>query len=612
MNDVKIQYFRDYWKDVTAQNNSIEEELTHGILYNPREFFKEFAEEIERKNLSNGDNKKFFINKINEFSKLDLQALSFLHPTLKLIRQQFSNKDDYSYLQHLVEMIIIELSDFKLGIEAVSELAIILTNESVINKNKIKHLINIIIFELVQKKYSHKKIVQIVDDIFSLYQDIDKGWVHSSFPHKFICDNHDKTSEEYKVYRTQLIDYIDNLSNQERISALANYFEEKGKNLRFVFQIKGLKGDAIDITLGNVQIYNPKFVQLFNKPTEHFNELFAKENKDGIVYCNGAVSLEVIDTEFAKEEALQILDNALDIVASRYINYKIPISINKFKYFIISSKGNEMGMGMGGEWGHLIYQDSIELVNEDYEDISKFYSIPSSTIDKKIVESLHWKRKAIEATEVNEKILWHWIALENLIESPREIFSVVSKLSAKKQLYKFAWKHFHKLSILTDKRALFHNKKELNLSDELIDEIGFNKEGAVYLKNFMDNMELIKEHIQSPSLLLDQLEYLGKIFTDKKKCIELLEAFEKSIFEKLVYVYRIRNKIVHTANSEQNPLINFYLDFITDAVSMVVFEFQHKRNYLSLSTNEEIIHNILYDFDKFKIDLQDKGTEILL
>jgi hypothetical protein len=47
-----------------------------------------------------------------------------------------------------------KLKDFRLGKEAVNELAKILTEEYDVNQEKIKHLVNMIIFELINKKYS--------------------------------------------------------------------------------------------------------------------------------------------------------------------------------------------------------------------------------------------------------------------------------------------------------------------------------------------------------------------------------------------------------------------------------------------------------------------------
>ena len=172
MSDTKIKYFIDYWRDLTHSHNSIESEFVHSILYNPKELFKEFIEEIERKNLSNNDNKKFFQDKTNEFARLNLNVLNFIKTTLTLILQQFSKKDDYSYLLHLLKMIVVKLEDFSLGKEAVNELSQLLTEEEKIEREKIKHLTNIIIFELIHKKYSSKKIIQIIDDIFSKYTNI--------------------------------------------------------------------------------------------------------------------------------------------------------------------------------------------------------------------------------------------------------------------------------------------------------------------------------------------------------------------------------------------------------------------------------------------------------
>lgn len=93
----KIEYFISYWRDLTHPNNSIEVQFSHIILYNPKELFKEFADEIRIKKLSNKDNKKFFIKKVNQFSNLNLKALNCINPTLKLIKEQFSKKYYYKF-----------------------------------------------------------------------------------------------------------------------------------------------------------------------------------------------------------------------------------------------------------------------------------------------------------------------------------------------------------------------------------------------------------------------------------------------------------------------------------------------------------------------------------
>lgn len=619
----KVQYFIDYWRDLTHENQSIESDLIHSILYNPKELIKEFIEEIERKQLSNSDNKKFFIDKMNEFARLDLNALKFILPTLKLIQQQFGKKDDFGYLLHLLKMAQLKLEDFNLGKEAVNELCELLTDESEIQQTKIKHLVNIIIFELMQKKISRKKIVQIIDDVFSNYSEHTDGYIHTSFPHKIESQHWKTESEEYKEYKNQLIEFIDGLTHKDRILAVASYFDTPPEELRFVFQIKGLRGDNINFNIGNVQIYNPKSIRLFQNPTEYFNELFEKEIKDQIYYCNGAVELEVVDREYATQEALQILENTLDIIASRYTYYKIPITINTSKYYVIDKDGNQRGGNTTNTWEFLAYQDSIELDNSKYT--SDIYAKQISKdkileIDKKIFESMHWKRKAIESNDGNEKILWHWVAMENLFQrnnhsTPITIFESVSKLLAKRYLYQFAWKHFHKLSDITDRTAIMrHYRMEIKLPHLLKNAIGLNtKEGeTLHLTNLIDNLDDLQSNLHEKSLYYEQLAYLKKIFTDTKQCIALLEKLEKIFFEKLVYVYRMRNKIVHNAHNESSPIAQYYVEFIAMSSAISISTFINIRNKLSLQTSDEIINNIAYEYDKFGLELKEQGTKILL
>ncbi len=619
----KIQYFIDYWRDVTHENNSIENDLIHSIIYNPKELIKEFIDEIERKNLSNKDNKKFFINSLGGFARLDLTALSFINPTLKLILKE--QNSDQNYLKHLLKMALMKLDDFELAKNAVEELAEILTNESNIDKDKIKHLVNLIIFELIHKKYSKKTIVNIINYIFSSYQTLQNDTIHTSFPHQIECNNWDKESDEYQKYEKSLKEYLENLTEKERVLALNNYFTKEPDSYRYIFQIKGLKGNDVNITIGDVQIYNPKTVRLFKNPTEYFNELFEKEIKDQIYYCNGAVRLDVIDSEYAKQEALQILESTLDLITSRYTNYKVPLVINQLQFYIIDDEGNRRGSGTTNTWEFLTYKDSLELDNSKYDNpiykkqVSKDKLLE---VDKKIIESMHWNRKAIESNESNEKILWNWVALENLFEQqnssekiPNTIFKVVSKLLTRKYMYDFAWKHYWKLEEVTSQTApLHHSRMEIKLPSKLKLDIQLQSaEGeTIHLSSLIDNIDELLTHLDENSLIYDQFQLLNEVFSEKKKCIELINSFENIFFEKLVYVYRLRNKIVHNAHSENSPLVDYYVDFITLVTAISINTFINTRANLSLDTNGEIINNIMYHYDAFKLELNEKGTKILL
>lgn len=54
--------------------------------------------------------------------------MEFLKPTLKIIQQQFSKKDDFSYLLFVLKFALDEMNDFRLGKECVEQLTKIVFN----------------------------------------------------------------------------------------------------------------------------------------------------------------------------------------------------------------------------------------------------------------------------------------------------------------------------------------------------------------------------------------------------------------------------------------------------------------------------------------------------
>lgn len=527
----KVDYFIDYWKDFTY-SNSIEEELTHTIVYNPKELFKEFADEISRKELKNKDNKKFFIDHINRFFDFKIESTNYLNSTLTLIKQQFQNPD-FKYLLHLLSILDKLLSNNKLVINCVNELEAILTSKIELDdsfKEKIKILTKLIIFELIYKKYSLQFITKIIDNIFDNYSIDQNGILCTDFPHNFEIDFNTKVdSLEFQQYQDKIENLINNLTLNQRILSIKNYFNQQPKQLTYIFQIKGLKGN-IDATFGNVRIYNPKNAQLITKCTKNnipYDELF---NGEKFIYCNGAVTLDVIDREYAKQEAIRLLSQTIDSLVTLYDKYKLPIDINLSNILICDQEGNERGFSSKNDSIAIKYNNSIEINDSDNDNIKyllDFYNYKPanqySIVDTKLLESLHWRRRAIESLNNNEKILWYWISIENIIGDTNTIFNTVSKFLAITQLYSFTWKHYEKLDAMLSLSPFCGNfKKRLEISHELQQKLGFglNKPGfKVYLTDFIENISNIQNSLNKNELLYDQLDHLTNVFDTSKKCL---------------------------------------------------------------------------------------------
>ncbi len=477
----KVNYFIDYWLDFTNLNG-IEQGLTNNIVYNPRELFREFAYEIEIKELKNKDNKQIFIKYINQFSQLKIESINFLEPTITLITRQFQ-KPNFPYLLHLLKQIDILLDKHPLGLNCVDELQRIITDESRLNEliqEKIKILIKIIFFELINKKYSLENIRKTIENIFNKYeikkikgQDI----IDTKFPHNIKIKFKTKIdSEEFRDYQNKIKNLIDNLTLENRILALKNYLQKEPEKLLFIFQIKGIKGD-IDISLGKVRIYNPANIKLIitenldEKELREYDETFGAKD---YIYCNGAVTLDVVDQIYGRQEAQITLSEAIDILTTHYRIYEVAITINTAHIITSDADGNTRGYNFEFESEAFYHNQSKEIQQSTaLEKLQNYYEsiqVKKLPIDKKILESLHWKRKAIESSSPQDQILWYWISLENLVGDTNTIFNVISQFLAIAQLSEFAWKHFNQLCNLvgfSGYRPVGYYQTRLNIRQEL-------------------------------------------------------------------------------------------------------------------------------------------------
>ena len=236
--ELKIKYFIDYWQDLSLDQESIENVTIHSIVYNPKELFKEFANEIKRSDgKSSKQQKDFLRNKINEFAKIKLKALAFLSHNLQIMQLQFNQKDNTTYLLHLLEMAELAMSNFKLGHEVIKELADILTDNSNIDKTKIKHLVNLVQFELVHKKYSNNTIRGTIEQIFSNYQEFDSNLLFTYyFQHLIKYEYTGNLESDQNKYNNKIKSYMDTITYKERILSISNLFNKEEENLRFIFQ----------------------------------------------------------------------------------------------------------------------------------------------------------------------------------------------------------------------------------------------------------------------------------------------------------------------------------------------------------------------------------------
>lgn len=619
MINIKLQYFIDYWRDLTAEE-SIERGLIHSIVYNPKELFKEFSEEIKRNNLKNADNKNLFMEQIKAFARLKLDALGTYKHILALIQSQFNTKiNNYDYLLHLLDLIILKLDDFKLGKLCIKELAYIICDDSISLepsvKPRIESIVNLVYFELIHKGFSHKAVISVLDNIFSDYQEVN-GKIITNFPHQIDYNAYKELSDSHVLYNQAKRDFIDALSLHDRILAINNYFNKLPQSVKFIFQIHGIKGSDLELNYGDILIYNPKYTQIIDSDDDELNhETFGVNNTEDIVYFNAVVSVSMIDKEVAKNEAFNKLSKLLYLISAIFKEYKVPITINKDQYIIIDEDRKVRGFGSKISDIMRAYEDSINIPQLNGEIKSFALRVcggENNPIENSIIESCRCQKFAKESSSFSEKILWNWVALENLFSDSKTIIDIVPKVLVKHQLFSFARDHYLKLIDVSNGMGdISHYRKNISLSSDLSEKF-IAQDGIISLSNLIDNIDNICTELATEDLFTDQLKNLKRIFSDKKQCLDLLGDLERITKEKIIYFYRIRNKIVHNANNIQGSFMEQYIKFSTEITTIVIQKYISIKEELNLSTANQIVNHIAYSYDEFKWELDKVGTSILL
>lgn len=591
--DIKIQYFYDYWKDFTAHSEdkmnerhyfkNLEQDSINHILYNPKELFKEFINEIEIKNLSNRDNKKFFMENVKNLFNLKIEALNFLESSLKIIIQQFNQKDDFSYLLHTLKFAMSEMANFRLGKQCVNELAIILTDDTNLQQNKenIKHLVHFIVFELQDKGFSHKKINQIINDIK---------------------------------------EFIDSLTNKDRILIINNYFESETISARFIFRVKGIKG-ALNIKTNDIEIYNPLKETIITKKSsnECYDETFGLQDSQKAsqgLKCNIAIKVDLMpnDIDSAKYEAIRKFHIFFDSIMSRHFYIKVRLRLDTTQYYIIDDDNNVIGSSYSINDEFMDYQNTefIENItlNEEY---LKYYEILTMQnnlrdIDKQICRALTWKRKALEATNYNESILWHWVSIENLFHHNNETIKLIFRIAPKILTKKYIYHSIDKiLSELRVKSFLFYNYNIPETAQKVIE----NVPNTMTHKECIEKIREIYKMLDKDSFLYEKLEKFVLIFDNKIALKKFIENYTIQMEQKLIFLYRLRNKIAHNANSEYSSTIIYYKNFADYISTILVCYFIDKR-ILGYKDNSEIIYLGEYEYNKMLLDIEKFGIDCIL
>lgn len=105
----------------------------------------------------------------------------------------------------------------------------------------------------------------------------------------------------------------------------------------------------------------------------------------------------------------------------------------------------------------------------------------------------------------------------------------------------------------------------------------------------------------------EKLNHFVCIFSEDKQFLNFIKNYQEQIKQKILFLYRIRNKIVHNANNEQDSMVIYYKNFASYLNTVLLCYFIDKRME-GIKDNKEIFYSGEYEMQKIK----EKGLKAIL
>ncbi|WP_316818392.1 hypothetical protein [Pedobacter nyackensis] len=626
----KAKEWKDLWEELVE---NVDKGAPDFELYNPQILIDDILDEIEFNSFQNNDNRAFFYEKLSAYFTGDQIISNLFHSQFKLLRKDF-NSDKLNLIKQItlgIKQLFENGSYFKETLSILKK-TILTNNEFNIEYyNLVKYLSLSLIIEFIKKGYAAEDIKNFPKHILSNYEVLNEEIIVTDFPHDINeKDFMDETGIfNFQKYKAAIIEYIDNLSLEERLNALLFFYEKKKEPMYYLFSMNGIKGQTL-LNLGDVTFYSSdkkSFLSEESKPALSMHTL-----KDSHIQV--AVKVNYLMPQSTLQEAVSKVENALDLISS-YFTTKTALRLNSTNYTVVDLDGNFIsgGHGRDKEDTFLSLHNALDakLIEPKIDVLNEFDLIVGGNKGSqiKISNSLHWHRKGIQSLKHEDKILNYWISLENLFFLDKDITNdiltgkkkskihliqeSVSSAYAIVSLHDPAWELFHYFN----REYLVSNMGIQNLiskmDNDLIERSQINlgaKGGRVYLENFIDCLDEIRSYITDPHMTYRILN-VQKLYNDPNFLKKHFEKEIEIIKNNLLLIYRCRNMIVHNAHYG-NMLLPYLANTIKQYSNFFIHKMISEYNEASGSLSEIILKNqfkkdcILADLESGQINILKK------
>lgn len=619
-----IRYWKRYW--IHYANLLCKSNDYNVTINSPHSLIDNIISEIEYNDLKNKENRALFKKQLGEWLKNDKVFSSLFGNKVSLLIARFEDTSCVQYLLLLCKQIKNELETGKYLDSLLDYLASVIDDTTFLNyenKTVINRYTELIIAEFIAVGFVAEDLKGIIND----------------FEAFGIADFNIKDYENEEAYQKAITEYYEGRTIFQEIASIKKYYTIEPIRCLVLIRLDGIKGE-IDTYIDDVNIYSPFLKQYIVDSNSLCDvEKISEERK----YVNVAIPVGYKMPHSSFTYAIDKLESIIDILELTYNNSK-PIRYDKHKlcivdedgyvktgyisideleydesdYIVSETSGSKIPKNQKNNLNYEAHRDymlSLDVSNkkDDFELIGKrIVTLNKST---KLSRAAHWYQKGKNTESLEDKLLFHWIAIESLLKSSMETYhniiigdkdvsllKIVQKLSSAVMVTRYFRRFYidmHKSFYVLTK---YYNNY-LNIPADLQDRIfpkddedgGFKK----YFCNFLNILDELEENIND-ELYKNNLRELALFYKNGNG----IKTKEQEISNDILLIYRLRNLIAHNAIFPKY-LIKYYankIEIISGCVIKLLIEKYRKTNW----SLDDILIDVSIKYEDFKSTIDER------
>ena len=552
--DTIVDYWHHYWRH---RVNEVKNAFQFGSrIESPRFVLENIVTEIESVDTVNSSVYESFKCKLQSWSKDTIFESLYKSEIGKL----FKEWKCFVLVLSLCKSILQKMDNgdyFK----AVSNTLIYALKEdtpfSFNNKIKIRTYTDALIAEFLAKGYSLEDIENVIYHPGVVMNEAEQVIIAE----EGICGFSTKDYSSTEQYCDALTQYFKNLSIDKIVQILDLHYYKEPIDSYVLIRLNGIQGKDIKFSADGITIYSLINEKSNTRFISANTDSWIEQSDENVDYINASISVKHKLPNSTINQAINKLNTILPSI-QLYLNNSTPITYSENNISIVID-GKEVFIkkpylkGITDVAQKFNSNNFLNFVDVSTDRIS-FETLQSKILSlqnlsnpdyNKITNAAKWIQSASNTTSDTERMLFSWFAIESLLNLPNNYRNA---LNAKGLLdiatciipvFIVRNYYLHNRHRLVD--LLYHNYTNFSNRANVPDEINkklFSKSSIEY--------QLVFEHIRtilnsiSEELMSDQLIDFIKFFDKNNASVKNLH---KSITNEVIYIYCMRNHIVHNA-----------------------------------------------------------------